>query len=240
MALATWMFYAGLDGGPYFLQKHAARIHKSRQWFRNPCPVSALHVFVSPCLVPVIQLTCQNQRDVCLRGRAMLLARLTPLAYSCQRMLEQLSVIFGRELNGTRSLKHPRGPARDVLCLTARENVDTDPHGFHLGGSAGNQSSVLQKLAGLKGSPLECWATALTSIKSILKLEIWCSWEWPWFNVIQVLRGTLLKETAVNYSWLVLLWMEGMICAQVQEPCLYLIIVISSLKFTADVSILTI
>jgi len=86
----------------------------------------------------------------------MLLARLTPLAYSCQRMLEQLSVIFGRELNGTRSLKHPRGPARDVLCLTARENVDTDPHGFHLGGSAGNQSSVLQKLAGLKGSPLEC------------------------------------------------------------------------------------
>lgn len=157
MALAIWMFHEGLNGGPYFLQKHTARRPKPRQRFRNPCPMSVLYVFVSPCLVPIIQLMYQNQRDVCLRGRAMLLAMLTPpLAYSCQRMLDQLSVISGWELNGTRSLKHLPGPARDVLCRMAKENVDTDPRGFHLGGSAGNQSSVLQKLAGLKGSPLEC------------------------------------------------------------------------------------
>lgn len=158
----------------------------------------------------------------------------------CKRTMDQLSVILGWELNGTRSLRHPSGPPRDVLWLKTRQNGDTGPCVSWPGGSSGNQSSVLQELAGLKGSPLECWAMVLASIKSFLKLEIWSSWEWLWFNVIQVLQGTLLKETAVNYLWLILLWMEGMICAQVQEPCLYLIIVISSLKFTADVSILTI
>lgn len=158
----------------------------------------------------------------------------------CKRMMDQPSVILGWELNGTRSLRHPSGPPRDVLWLKTRQNGDTGPCVSWPGGSSGNQSSVLQELAGLKGSPLECWAMVLASIKSFLKLEIWSSWEWLWFNVIQVLQGTLLKETAVNYLWLILLWMEGMICAQVQEPCLYLIIVISSLKFTADVSILTI
>lgn len=81
-----------------------------------------------------------------------------------------------------------------VTALPDMAYGDTDPHRSQPGGSTGNQSSVLQELAGLKGSPLECWATVLTSIKSILKLEIWSSWELLWFNAIKVLWGIFLKK----------------------------------------------
>jgi len=145
----------------------------SNLWFYDKQINKSLFLLVYTCMSPFLILLSQLPPNTYffLPASAVL-----PLAHSCQsKMWAPPPTISCLHVEAERhkvtwTSSWPSSPSKGWLCCLVWHVGNTDLHEPRLGGSTGNQSSVLQELAGLKGSPLECWATVPTSIKSILKV----------------------------------------------------------------------